>query len=126
MSRGGEKNAKNSISASGKIPLIFEVRPNHHPFNLEKYTHMCGIVGYIGEQNAADIILNGLKNLEYRGYDSAGIATCEAEELHSVRAKGKLVNLEQELKKSPLKLLLRGLLFFFDGRSIIGSPQARV
>jgi len=63
---------------------------------------MCGIVGYIGEQNAADIILDGLKKLEYRGYDSAGIATCEDEQLYSVRAKGKLVNLEQQLNKTPL------------------------
>ena len=64
---------------------------------------MCGIVGYIGEQNAADIILDGLKKLEYRGYDSAGIATCEGGQLHSVRAKGKLANLEQQLKQTPLK-----------------------
>ncbi|MFO7830709.1 MAG: glutamine--fructose-6-phosphate transaminase (isomerizing) [Desulfuromonadaceae bacterium] len=63
---------------------------------------MCGIVGYIGEQNAADIILDGLKKLEYRGYDSAGIATCEDNQLYSVRAKGKLVNLEEQLKKTPL------------------------
>jgi glucosamine--fructose-6-phosphate aminotransferase (isomerizing) len=63
---------------------------------------MCGIVGYIGKQNAADIILDGLKKLEYRGYDSAGIATCENEQLYSLRAKGKLVNLEQMLKESPL------------------------
>lgn len=63
---------------------------------------MCGIVGYIGKQNAAEIILDGLKKLEYRGYDSAGIATCEKGQLYSVRAKGKLVNLEQELKKTPL------------------------
>ncbi|MGM0416647.1 MAG: glutamine--fructose-6-phosphate transaminase (isomerizing), partial [Thermodesulfobacteriota bacterium] len=63
---------------------------------------MCGIVGYIGEQNAADIILDGLKKLEYRGYDSAGIATCEDDQLYSVRAKGKLVNLEEQLKKTPL------------------------
>lgn len=64
---------------------------------------MCGIVGYIGEQNAADIILDGLKKLEYRGYDSAGIATCENGQLFSLRAKGKLVNLEQQLKQNPLK-----------------------
>ncbi|MFN2257505.1 MAG: glutamine--fructose-6-phosphate aminotransferase, partial [Desulfuromonadaceae bacterium] len=63
---------------------------------------MCGIVGYIGEQNAADIILDGLKKLEYRGYDSAGIATSEHGQLYSVRAKGKLVNLEQQLNKTPL------------------------
>lgn len=63
---------------------------------------MCGIVGYIGQQNAADIILNGLRKLEYRGYDSAGISTCENGQLHTARAKGKLVNLETQLKATPL------------------------
>ncbi|MFA5701335.1 MAG: glutamine--fructose-6-phosphate transaminase (isomerizing) [Desulfuromonas sp.] len=63
---------------------------------------MCGIVGYIGMQNAADIILDGLKKLEYRGYDSAGISTCENGQLHTARAKGKLVNLETQLKETPL------------------------
>ncbi len=63
---------------------------------------MCGIVGYIGQHNAADIILDGLKKLEYRGYDSSGISTCENGQLHTARAKGKLVNLENQLKQSPL------------------------
>ncbi|HEY9814333.1 MAG TPA: glutamine--fructose-6-phosphate transaminase (isomerizing) [Candidatus Obscuribacterales bacterium] len=58
---------------------------------------MCGIVGYIGTQAASQILLEGLKKLEYRGYDSAGIATVFEGEIHCVRAKGKLLNLQEKL-----------------------------
>jgi glutamine---fructose-6-phosphate transaminase (isomerizing) len=58
---------------------------------------MCGIVGYIGTQAASGILLEGLRKLEYRGYDSAGIATILDSEVHCVRAKGKLINLEEKL-----------------------------
>lgn len=58
---------------------------------------MCGIVGYIGTQEASGILLEGLRKLEYRGYDSAGIATILDGEIHCVRAKGKLHNLEEKL-----------------------------
>ena len=58
---------------------------------------MCGIVGYIGPQAASDILLEGLRKLEYRGYDSAGIATVFEGELHCVRAKGKLQNLQDKI-----------------------------
>lgn len=64
---------------------------------------MCGIIGVIGKQEAAPIILDGLKRLEYRGYDSAGIATIDAEgKLECSRAKGKIAGLEKELIKTPL------------------------
>lgn len=59
---------------------------------------MCGIVGYIGTQAASGILLEGLKKLEYRGYDSAGIATIFEGEIHCVRAKGKLQNLQDKLE----------------------------
>ena len=58
---------------------------------------MCGIVGYIGTQAATTILMEGLRKLEYRGYDSAGIATVFEGELHCVRAKGKLQNLQDKL-----------------------------
>jgi len=59
---------------------------------------MCGIVGYIGTQAASNILLEGLRKLEYRGYDSAGIATILEGEVHCVRAKGKLINLQDKLE----------------------------
>lgn len=58
---------------------------------------MCGIVGYIGTQAACEILLSGLEKLEYRGYDSAGIATVTEGQLSLVRAKGKLHNLREKL-----------------------------
>lgn len=59
---------------------------------------MCGIVGYIGTQPASGILLEGLRKLEYRGYDSAGIATVLEGEIHCIRAKGKLQNLQEKLE----------------------------
>ncbi|MFH7024819.1 MAG: glutamine--fructose-6-phosphate transaminase (isomerizing) [Heteroscytonema crispum UTEX LB 1556] len=60
---------------------------------------MCGIVGYIGTQAATEILLTGLEKLEYRGYDSAGIATVWEGEVNCVRAKGKLHNLRSKLEQ---------------------------
>lgn len=59
---------------------------------------MCGIVGYIGKQNAVDILIDGLRKLEYRGYDSSGIAIVEHNEIHVQKAEGKLANLQEKLK----------------------------
>ena len=55
---------------------------------------MCGIVGYTGTQQAAPILLQGLAKLEYRGYDSAGVALKEGETITTVKAKGRLSVLE--------------------------------
>ncbi len=64
---------------------------------------MCGIVGYIGSKNAATVILNGLRRLEYRGYDSAGIAVIHQNGGIDIRrAVGKLHNLEERLQQEPL------------------------
>ncbi|MER6155092.1 glutamine--fructose-6-phosphate transaminase (isomerizing) [Streptomyces sp. NPDC001868] len=63
---------------------------------------MCGIVGYVGSQSALDVVLAGLKRLEYRGYDSAGVAVLADGGLAAARKAGKLVNLEKELVGRPL------------------------
>ncbi len=63
---------------------------------------MCGIIGIIGNESAAPRLLEGLQRLEYRGYDSAGIATLQNSHIDRRRAEGKLVNLEKLLKKTPL------------------------
>ncbi|MFW6042339.1 MAG: glutamine--fructose-6-phosphate transaminase (isomerizing) [Chloroflexota bacterium] len=65
---------------------------------------MCGIVGYVGQREASAIILNGLKRLEYRGYDSAGLAVLEQNGRIAIRRdRGKLANLEDMLRASPLR-----------------------
>ena len=62
---------------------------------------MCGIVGYVGNKNAQGFLISGLKRLEYRGYDSAGIVTLDDEgKATLLRAKGKIVNLEEKLTKN--------------------------
>lgn len=58
---------------------------------------MCGIVGYVGHQSALDVVLDGLRRLEYRGYDSAGVAVVAGEELAVERKAGRLQNLETRL-----------------------------
>uniref|UniRef100_A0A831UCK3 Glutamine--fructose-6-phosphate aminotransferase [isomerizing] n=1 Tax=Geobacter metallireducens TaxID=28232 RepID=A0A831UCK3_GEOME len=63
---------------------------------------MCGIVGYIGAQEATPIILDGLKRLEYRGYDSAGVCTLDAGRAQVRRSEGKLINLERLVADQPL------------------------
>ena len=64
---------------------------------------MCGIVGYIGTQAATDILISGLERLEYRGYDSAGVATVEEGQINCVKAKGKLFNLREKLEHTVYK-----------------------
>jgi len=59
---------------------------------------MCGIIGYVGNNEKKHIVLNGLKELEYRGYDSAGMSILAENTLHSFRAVGKLINLENKMK----------------------------
>src|ERR1700693_367708 len=63
---------------------------------------MCGIIGIVGHEPAAPQLIDALKRLEYRGYDSAGVATLEHGVLTRLRAQGKLKNLEARLAKQPL------------------------
>src|SRR5438045_915538 len=73
---------------------------------------MCGIVGYFGPREPKEVIIKGLKSLEYRGYDSAGVAILNAGHFKRVRAEGKLVNLETKLANEK-----------FDGRLGIGHTR---
>ncbi|MFQ6609835.1 MAG: glutamine--fructose-6-phosphate aminotransferase, partial [Fidelibacterota bacterium] len=63
---------------------------------------MCGIVGYIGDRKTTDILLKGLRRLEYRGYDSAGISTMDGDQISVVKCKGKVSDLTFLLEKEPL------------------------
>ncbi|MGJ4928544.1 glutamine--fructose-6-phosphate transaminase (isomerizing) [Bradyrhizobium sp. HKCCYLS2038] len=64
---------------------------------------MCGIIGILGRGPVAEHLVDSLKRLEYRGYDSAGVATLEGDHLDRRRAEGKLKNLEKRLEREPLK-----------------------
>jgi glucosamine--fructose-6-phosphate aminotransferase (isomerizing) len=70
--------------------------------DLESLIRMCGIVGILGRGPVAEQLVDSLKRLEYRGYDSAGVATLEGTHLERRRAEGKLKNLEARLQASPL------------------------
>ena len=63
---------------------------------------MCGIVGYIGKRQAADLLVEGLSKLEYRGYDSAGVAIIEDEKISVRKLKGRLANLENDLNTNSI------------------------
>src|SRR3982751_5632003 len=63
---------------------------------------MCGIVGILGRGPVAEQLIDSLKRLEYRGYDSAGVATLEGDHIERRRAEGKLKNLEKRLQAEPL------------------------
>jgi glutamine---fructose-6-phosphate transaminase (isomerizing) len=64
---------------------------------------MCGLIGYVGQRQVVPVILDGLRHLEYRGYDSAGIAVAgNGQGLQVRRAEGKLPNLEKAIRLKPL------------------------
>ena len=59
---------------------------------------MCGIIGYIGKSEATGVLIKGLKDLEYRGYDSGGIAVLNQKKLNVIKAKGEIKNLELKME----------------------------
>jgi glucosamine--fructose-6-phosphate aminotransferase (isomerizing) len=70
---------------------------------------MCGIVGYVGDKQAQDVVIEGLRRLEYRGYDSAGIALVHDDTIESRKRAGKLANLEKALADDPLPASTTGI-----------------
>ncbi|MEO8329944.1 MAG: glutamine--fructose-6-phosphate transaminase (isomerizing), partial [Candidatus Nanopelagicales bacterium] len=70
---------------------------------------MCGIVGYVGQKQAVDVVLEGLRRLEYRGYDSAGVAIVAGETVEVRRKAGKLRNLEKVLGEQPMSASTIGM-----------------
>src|SRR3990170_8814192 len=70
---------------------------------------MCGIVGYVGDQSALDVVIEGLRRLEYRGYDSAGVALLADGKIAAQKRAGKLANLEAALADSPLPPATSGI-----------------
>ncbi|MEI8284867.1 MAG: glutamine--fructose-6-phosphate transaminase (isomerizing) [bacterium] len=63
---------------------------------------MCGIVAYIGRSNALPVLMDGLRRLEYRGYDSAGVAIFESGQIHLRKSVGRIANLAEEIEKNPV------------------------
>jgi glucosamine--fructose-6-phosphate aminotransferase (isomerizing) len=70
---------------------------------------MCGIVGYVGDKRAQDVVVEGLRRLEYRGYDSAGIALVSGNSIAWAKKAGKLANLEKALAEAPLPEATTGI-----------------
>ncbi len=70
---------------------------------------MCGIIGYTGHRPAVPLIVEGLRRMEYRGYDSAGVGFVQGRDLHVLRAEGKLANLEARLAECPVMIATTGI-----------------
>ena len=70
---------------------------------------MCGIVGYVGQQQAQDVVVDGLRRLEYRGYDSAGVALVTDGTIAWGKKAGKLANLEKAIADTPLAASTTGI-----------------
>src|SRR5437763_7926376 len=84
-----------SLNARGRSPRV--AAKGQCSFSTSGGTAMCGIVGYVGRRPVQDLLLEGLRKLEYRGYDSAGISTIAGERIDSVRAVGNLAHLDEAL-----------------------------
>ena len=70
------------------------------PKNISERKYMCGIVGYVGKSDAKEILISGLKALEYRGYDSSGIAYNANNKINIIKCEGKVSRLEEKINKN--------------------------
>ena len=93
-----------NLSRNGEIHR-FTPSPAKHTLNkgIEKGKAMCGIVGYIGEKYADSVLWTGLERLQYRGYDSAGMAVISGGELDLRKRAGKLRELDESLRQHPMR-----------------------
>jgi len=81
------------------LPRAIQIVVRRDFCHVSFFDFMCGIVGYIGKQNATPILLEGLRRLEYRGYDSSGIAIRNGAGMEIVKCAGRIANLEEKLRK---------------------------
>ena len=88
--------------------MLNRLSPGAHALT-GRLTRMCGIVGYVGQKQALEVIVAGLRRLEYRGYDSAGVAVIAAGELVVRKKAGKLANLESLLDNDPMPQATTGI-----------------
>ena len=88
--------------------MFFE---EYYDNDLYQEYFMCGIIGYAGAKQAVPLIIDGLKKLEYRGYDSSGAAVTSGSGIHIVKSVGKIEKLEEKLNISPLTILFSIKLF---------------
>src|SRR5512147_960909 len=101
--RSGARAAPRARTAPSRRSLTTpSARRAGHGSVPEGEQRMCGIVGYVGGRDAVPVILEGLRRLEYRGYDSAGIAVVKDGAVVRRRSAGKLVNLAASLEREPL------------------------
>ena len=75
---------------------------------------MCGIIGYVGRNNAVPYLIEGLEKLEYRGYDSSGIALQKANEIFLLKRKGKIAELRKAVSPELFSFLLLFFSYFFE------------
>src|ERR1700694_19547 len=87
--------------ANAELPI--RVGHTRQPFfSAEEPTEMCGIVGFVAERNSVPILMEGLRRLEYRGYDSAGLAVLDGGRVARLRTVGKVKMLQDALGAAPI------------------------